>query len=133
MAEPLGQRIRFLGWRSDVEALYAASDLIVLTSDNEGMPVSLIEAASLGVPAVCSNVGSVSEVVIDGETGILTDTEPSAIAAAVSQLLEDGALRAKMGLAAAERARRLFSTDRLVEDTADLYRSFAAGETSLGG
>ena len=133
MAEPLGQRVRLLGWCSDVETLYAASDLIVLTSDNEGMPVSLIEAATLGVPAVGSNVGSVSEVVVDGETGILTDTDPSAIAAAVSQLLEDDALRAKMGLAAAERARRLFSSERLVQDTADLYRSFAASETSQGG
>ena len=48
-----------LGWRADVETVYAAADLILLTSDNEGMPVSLIEAALAGVPAVSTNVGSV--------------------------------------------------------------------------
>src|SRR5207248_918286 len=49
-ARPLGHRIRFLGWRSDVANVYAASDAVLLTSDNEGMPVSLIEAAHCGTP-----------------------------------------------------------------------------------
>ena len=55
--------MRLLGWRADVEKVYAAADLVVLTSDNEGMPVSLIEAGLAGVPAVATNVGSVAEVV----------------------------------------------------------------------
>src|SRR4029078_8561639 len=61
-ARPLEGRVRFLGWRSDVATVYAASDVIVLTSDNEGMPVSLIEAASVGTPAVTTRVGSGPEV-----------------------------------------------------------------------
>ena len=51
-ARPLGARAVFLGWRGDIEKVYAACDLVALTSDNEGMPVSLIEAATLGTPAV---------------------------------------------------------------------------------
>lgn len=124
-AADLGDRVRFLGWRSDVEVFYAAADLIVLTSDNEGMPVSLIEAATLGVPAVSTDVGSVSDVVVDGQTGILTSTATEELAAAVSGVLSDPALRARMSQAAKERAERLFTADRLVRDTTDLYRSLS--------
>ena len=58
-----GLALRSLGWRSDVETVYAAADLVLLTSDNEGMPVSLIEAGLAGRPAVATDVGSVAEVV----------------------------------------------------------------------
>ena len=57
-ARTLGARCRFFGWRPDVEAIYAASDAVVVTSDNEGMPVSLIEAARAGTAAVATRVGS---------------------------------------------------------------------------
>jgi glycosyltransferase involved in cell wall biosynthesis len=70
--------VRFLGWRSDVEVVYAAADLAVLTSDNEGMPVSLIEAALCGVPAVATRVGSVAEVVLDERTGWLCSPDVDA-------------------------------------------------------
>ena len=133
MADPLGRQIRFLGWRSDVETLYAASDLIVLTSDNEVCPYLSSRPPRWECRQSAQTSAACQRVVVAGETGILTDTGPSAIAAAVSQLLEDGELRARMGIAASERARRLFSTPRLVQDTADLYRSFAAGETTPGG
>lgn len=122
-ATGLGDRVRFLGWRSDVEALYSAADVIVLTSDNEGMPVSLIEAAALGVPGVSTDVGSVSDVVVDGETGILTSASTRDLAEAVDRLLSHPALRHRMGMAAARRAERLFNAERLVRDHAALYRS----------
>src|SRR4051812_6744514 len=76
--------VRFLGWRGDVETVYAAADLVVLTSDNEGMPVSLIEAAMCGVPAVATDVGSVREVVLDGRSGWLG--APDAVA--LSELVD---------------------------------------------
>jgi glycosyltransferase involved in cell wall biosynthesis len=122
-ATPLGDRAHFLGWRSDVEVLYAAADVVVLTSDNEGMPVSLIEAASVGRPAVTTAVGSAAEVVLDGETGYVTDAEPSSLAAAVGRLLDDEGLRERMGTAAGLHAQRRFSQQRLVDDTAALYES----------
>lgn len=125
---PLGDRIRFLGWRSDVEVVYAASDIALLTSDNEGMPVSLIEAATAGRPAVTTDVGSAAEVVVDGETGFVVPTDADALAHATSRLIIDGALRSRMGAAAAVRAARLFSRDRLVADTASIYEALAASK-----
>lgn len=124
--------MRFLGWRSDVQVVYAASDVVVLTSDNEGMPVTLIEAATLGVPAVATRVGSVDEVVIDGETGLLTKADPSELATAVGTLLVDPERRARMGTAAAAMAKERFGTERLVRDTADLYRSILQSKPLRG-
>ncbi|MGH9188930.1 MAG: glycosyltransferase [Acidimicrobiales bacterium] len=120
-AECLGDAVRFLGWRGDVETVYAAADVVVLTSDNEGMPVSLIEAAHAGRPAVTTAVGSAAEVVVDGETGFVTGPSPESLADAVSRLLDDPALRSTMGKTAAERAARLFTPSRLIADTVRLY------------
>jgi glycosyltransferase involved in cell wall biosynthesis len=116
-----GPNMRFLGWRGDVETVYAASDVAVLTSDNEGMPVSLIEAAMCGVPAVATRVGSVAEVVVDRESGLLGSPDVEELAGLVSRLLTDASLRAQFSGAAAEHARAHFSRDRLVADTQALY------------
>ena len=120
-AAPLGDRFRFLGWRPDVETVYAASDVVALTSDNEGMPVSLIEAALAGVPSVSTRVGSAAEVVLDGRTGLVTGPEPTEVADAIGRLLSDPGLRARMGRAAQQHARATFSQQRLVADTERLY------------
>src|SRR4051812_16210619 len=89
--------IRLLGWRADVENIYAAADLTLLTSDNEGMPVSLIESALAGVPVVATAVGSVPEVVVNGGTGLLAPCDADALAAYVVALLGDHARRLAMG------------------------------------
>jgi glycosyltransferase involved in cell wall biosynthesis len=121
-AKPLGDRVRLIGWRADVATVYAAADVVVLTSDNEGMPVSLIEAAHAGRPAVTTGVGSAGEVVEDGVTGFVTSLDPDDIASLL-ELLADADLRSRMGAAAAERAAAEFSTERLVRDVADVYES----------
>ncbi len=100
-AAPLGRRIHFLGWWKEVEQVYAASDVVMLTSDNEGMPVSLIEAAAVGVAAVTTRVGSAPEVVLDGVTGLVTSTDTDELVAATARLLDDDGLRARFGAAAA--------------------------------
>ena len=117
--------VRFLGWRGDVETVYAASDLVVLTSDNEGMPVSLIEAALCGVPAVATDVGSVREVVLDGRTGWLCSPDVGALATAVDEALRTTSLLA-FGAAARDHAAAAFGRDRLVADTERLYEELAA-------
>jgi len=127
-ALPLGDRIRYLGWRPDVETVYCAADVTVLTSDNEGMPLSLIEAATVGCPAVTTNVGSAGEVVLDGVTGFVTDRVPGAIGEATGRLLADPDLRARFGELAIQRARRLFSRERLVADTSALYEEIIRQE-----
>lgn len=78
-----GPNVRFLGWRSDVEVVHAAADVALLTSDNEGMPVSLVEAALCGTPAVSTDVGSVREVVV----GEVTAPDPASLAGALRRVL----------------------------------------------
>ena len=124
-AAPAGDAVRFLGWQPDLGPLYAAADLVVLTSDNEGMPVTLIEAAMAGVPGVTTDVGSAGEVVVDGVTGRVVTTDAGAVAEAICDLLGSDDLEA-MSSAARVHAERHFSTDRLVADHRDLYRRLVA-------
>ena len=125
-AAPLGDRVRFLGWRGDVETVYAATDVVVLASDNEGMPVSLIEAGMAGVAAVATDVGSVREVVLDGVTGLLAPAEAAGLAAQVDRLLTDDALRLRLAGEAARSSVARFGRARLVSDIEHLYEQIAA-------
>lgn len=118
--------VRFLGWRADVGRVFGAADLAVLTSDNEGMPVALIEAAHCGVPAVATDVGSVREVVVDGETGLLTTPAAASVAETVRRLLDDPGRRATLGSAAALHAAATFSPVRLAAATAEVYEELVA-------
>ncbi len=129
LAEPLGPSVRFLGWRRDITCLYAAADCMVLTSDNEGMPVTLIEAAMAGVPSVTTDVGSAQEVVLNEVTGIVVESSASAIADGLIRLL-DGDLRDKMGTAARARAESKFGTKRLVADHEALYERLLVSDGS---
>ena len=93
-----GSGIRMLGSRTDVPDLLAASDLTLLASRTEGMPACLIEAAMAGLPAVASRVGSVSEVVIDGVTGLLAEPDDEdGLIRSVRRLALDDQLRMRMG------------------------------------
>lgn len=121
----IADNMQFLGWWSDVGAIYSAADAVVLTSDNEGMPVSLIEAAMCGVPVVATDVGSTREVVVDGETGFVTTTRVDDLAAALLRLIDDTQLRTEMGKTAALRAQEMFGAARLVSDTEAVYADVA--------
>jgi glycosyltransferase involved in cell wall biosynthesis len=118
--------ITMLGWRSDVENVLAASDAVLLTSDNEGTPLSLIQAAMSGLPVVASDVGSVSDVVVAGQTGWLAPADDFALATATAEMLADPAEARRRGLAAKERADRLYGVQRLADDHARIYREIAA-------
>jgi len=114
--------ITFLGWRSDVPKLIAASDIAVLTSDNEAVPLTLIEASMAGLPLVSTNVGSVSDVVKHEVNGYLVDSEPAALADALQKLAIDPVLREIMGKAGRERATRYFSLEKMCADHTELYQ-----------
>ena len=129
LAEPLGASVRFLGWRRDITCLYAAADCMVLTSDNEGMPVTLIEAAMAGVPSVTTNVGSAREVVLDGVTGLVVAPSAAAVADGLVRLL-DNDLRHRMGAAARARAETEFCTQRLIADHEALYERLLVADGS---
>ncbi len=109
--------IRLLGWRGDVANVLAASDVVMLTSDNEGMPVALIEAAFAGRCAIATDVGSVSEVVLDGVTGRVVPTDPRALAEAAVGLLEQPDKRRLMGLAARAHALQRYTRDAMTAAT----------------
>ena len=124
--ERLGDSVRLLGWQSDVGRLYAAADLVVISSDNEGMPMTLIEAAMAGVPGVTTDVGSASEVVVHGSTGLVVAPDARDLADAIVALLVDDDRRSDMGRAAAEQANVRFGAARLVADHVALYRRIIA-------
>ena len=102
--------VRFLGSRPDVPELLAACDLVALTSHNEASPVSILEALSTGCPVVATNVGSVHETVVDGETGRLIPAgDLDAFAAASVELLNDASARRRMGTVGRERVQQRWS------------------------
>ena len=113
--------VTFLGWREDIEVVLAAADFVILTSDNEGTPLSLIQAGMVGIPVVATNVGSTNEIVVNGKTGFLTDLSVDQLAKAVTKLAENSDLRAQMGAAGQEYTLARYGVDRLVKDHQDLY------------
>jgi glycosyltransferase involved in cell wall biosynthesis len=113
--------IKFLGWRNDIDMILSASDIAVLCSDNEGIPLTLIQASQAGLPIVTTNVGSVSDIVLDGVTGLLTEVSANGVIRAVSKLLDDPDLRVRLGESGQMRARELFSSQAMVERHEELY------------
>lgn len=118
--------VTMLGWRSDLETIWAATDLALLTSDNEGTPLSLLEAALARVPAVATNVGSVSEVVENGVTGLLVDASPQALTRGLLSLAGDPAVRSRMGLAASQKASSEFGVPQFLTAHTNLYNTAVA-------
>ncbi len=118
--------VKILGWQSDIEKVLAAADLVLLTSDNEGTPLSLIQAEMAGLPVVTTRVGSVPEVVLDGITGIITSLEVQEIADALEKLANSNELRAQMGAAAQVFTLANFGVKRLVHDHEELYKKLLA-------
>ena len=115
--------------QGEVVRWWQSATVGVLTSDNEGMPVCLMEAAACGVPVVATRVGGVPELVEDGVTGLLVPAgDALALAAALEKLLGDAALRMRMGAAARARAVEYFSVTRQVDSLLELW-----GEILLDG
>jgi glycosyltransferase involved in cell wall biosynthesis len=121
-ARALGEHLSWIGFRRDMPAVYFASDVVVLTSDNEGTPVSLIEAQASGVPVVATDVGGVRSVVHDGHTGIVRHPDDDcALAQAVVDILTDDVFAKRLAAAGRAHALSAFSIERLVEDLDRLY------------
>jgi len=118
--------VKVLGWQSNIEKVLAAADIVVLTSDNEGTPLSLIQAGMAGLPVVTTKVGSVPEVVLDGTTGIITSLDVQEIADALEKLANNSDLRGHMGAAAKEFTMANFGVKRLVHDHEELYKKLLA-------
>jgi glycosyltransferase involved in cell wall biosynthesis len=126
-AVALGDRLVWAGFRRDIPDVCFASDIVMLTSDNEGTPVSLIEAQAAAVPIVATDVGGVRSAVRDGVSGRLAAPQaPDQLAAALAELVADTSLRERMGAAGREHATSLYTLQRLTADHAALYDELLA-------
>ena len=114
--------VTFLGWVTDVNPVLSASDLLFMTSRNEGMPVVIVESALKGVPLVTTNVGGVAEFVSNGVTGWLVDQDVEEISLKVSELANGAELIKSVGLNAKKLAENDFSVSKFVEEHVKLYR-----------
>jgi glycosyltransferase involved in cell wall biosynthesis len=123
----LESHVRFLGWRADLERVYAGSDIVALTSKNEGSPVALIEAMACGRAVVATRVGGVADVVSHGTTGLLVQPgDADALASAIARLVDDEELRRRLALSAREHAWSTYRAERLVSDIEGLYTALLA-------
>jgi glycosyltransferase involved in cell wall biosynthesis len=119
----LASRVRFLGWRRDLTTIYAASDVFLLTSRNEGTPVALIESLAAGVPGVSTDVGGVRDVIESEAIGLLAPFgDARALAAHVASLLAEPSRRHDMGKRGRSHVVARYGSDRLVDDIDRLYR-----------
>jgi glycosyltransferase involved in cell wall biosynthesis len=123
----IAERVRFLGWRRDLATIYAATDVFLLTSRNEGTPVALIEAMASGTVGVSTDVGGVMDVMGGPDTGRTAPLgDVTGLANAINELIEDAALREAMGARARARVLERYDLTRLVGDIAALYRELEA-------
>jgi glycosyltransferase involved in cell wall biosynthesis len=126
-AAPLGDAVAFLGFRDDVAQIAAATDLAVLSSDNEGTPVALIEAAAAGVPALATGVGGVGDIVLDGRTGhLVAPGDVEGLAAGLVAAARDRVGLRRLGVAAREHVAARYGAARLVGDVDALYTELIA-------
>ena len=121
-SQSLNLPITFFGWRQDISAILKASDILLLTSDNEAVALTLIEATQAGIPVVTTPAGSVRDVAIDGENSFVTGFDSQELANAVLKLAENPDLRTQYGIAGKKRSDSLFSIERMVSDHEILYQ-----------
>jgi L-malate glycosyltransferase len=122
----LEKHVLLAGFRPDVLSLHRAFDLFVMSSVTEGLGTSLLDAMAAGKAIVATRAGGIPEVVADGETGILVPPrDHDAMAEAIVRLLKDETLRRQMGDAGRAHARSLFSAERMVQNTLNVYQRVA--------
>jgi len=126
-ARELGGRLVWAGFMREMPDVCFASDVVVLTSDNEGTPVSLIEAQAAAVPVVGTDVGGVRSAVRDGETGMIASpADEQLLASHVRMILNNASRATRMGKAGREHAVQSYGIERLVENHDRLYRRLHA-------
>jgi glycosyltransferase involved in cell wall biosynthesis len=126
LARSLGlePKVSFLGHRDDIYNVLQTFDVLLLTSDHEGLPMILLEALCLGVNVVARRVGGIPEVIADGQQGVLLDTaDPAEMAACCLSLLAEPAQRTRMADGGRRRVLESFSMERTAARVAELYLS----------
>ncbi len=118
----LGDRVRFLGLRSDVPALMPRCDIVVLASTQEVLGFALLGAQALGKPVVATTAVGIPEAVQHSVTGLLCSPgQPQQMALAISQIMNDAKLREAFAANAVQRANDLFAVDRMASEVIEVY------------
>ena len=115
------KNVKVIGW-SDSSLMWSAVDVVLSTSDNEGMPIALIEAQLAGLPVVATDVGSCSEVIKSGKTGFVVPKDKSELKKALTLLNVDHKKRASFGKAAKANSQKHFTVDKMLSAHAQIYR-----------
>ena len=117
-------KVEFRGWIKDLKAIYEGLDIVVLTSLNEGTPVSLIEAMAAGRPVVATNVGGVKDIVKDGNSGYLVESgNVEEFTKKLLELVRDPEKRRTFGQNGRNIVKNRFTKERLIKDTKELYNN----------
>ncbi len=122
----LERRVHFLGWRADLPAVYGDADVVVLSSHNEGTPVSLIEALAAARAVVATSVGGVPDIVRPGCGALVHDSDAEAMAREITALLHDAESRTRLGRAGRAAVYPSYDAQSLVRRIDDLYRELVA-------
>ena len=116
----ISDAVEFCGMQSNVYPYLHDADIFTLPSIYEGNPMTIIEAMGTGLPIVASRVGGIPDMIHDGESGILVEPEPRAVCDALARMVEDGALRRRLGENAKAQSRQ-FSAEHMAEDYLTCY------------
>lgn len=123
----IANRVSFLGWRHDLAQVYTDLEVVVISSNNEGTPVSAIEAMATGRPVVATRVGGLPDLISDGDTGYLVAPgNVTQLASAVERVLGDGETTDRLRRNARESVKDKFAVERLATDVDSLYRKLLA-------
>jgi glycosyltransferase involved in cell wall biosynthesis len=131
LCESLGpkKKIVFTGFQPDPHRYFCLFDIFALASRTEAMPITLMQAMAWGLPVVATRVGGVSELIEDGEEGLLVPAEDEfLLTRSMSLILKDGELGKMLGANAQARALREFSLDKMIRAYKDLYLGLVKGE-----
>ena len=118
--------VRFLGWQTQVLPVLCASDLLLITSKNEGMPVVILEAAAFSVPTLSTNVGGVRDFISNKETGFLVERDSQQIANQIINLEVNRTALLNIGSAAAKLLATNFNLEQYVIKHKNLYNALLA-------
>ena len=116
----ISDAVEFCGMQSNVYPYLHDADIFTLPSIYEGNPMTIIEAMGTGLPIVASRVGGIPDMIHDGESGILVEPEPRAVCDALARMVEDGALRRRLGENAKAQSRQ-FSAEHMADDYLTCY------------
>ena len=131
-AADLGGTVRFAGFRTDLSRWVGALDLLVHPALMEGLGVSLLQASAAGVPIIASRAGGMPEAVADGQSGLLVPPgDATALAAALRRLLDDPALRRRLGEQGRARIEREFSVETMVRGNLAVYRELVGDDADV--